>query len=229
MYCKSGVKQQQWELDCLLTDRTCGTGRPAHRGRASTGCNCESTTVYPRLHLLKTSKQGHRPPNTKGNLNDQLNSLDHEDLPLRHEGSVDDRDELQLRKFRSFVHGDINHEATNSMELHTCTTRTKTTMSNCNCEISMVRTTGINHCAKTEVSTTVRTATAELRDLSLTNNGHNSNLVRELHREQEELDHGELPLRHNRNVRTIRHLSLHNEVQAHLSKNSTFHSRSGLT
>ena len=38
--------------------------RPAHRGRASTGCNCEISTVYPRLHLWKTSKQGHRPPNT---------------------------------------------------------------------------------------------------------------------------------------------------------------------
>ena len=97
------------------------------------------------------------------------------------------------------------------MELHTCTTGTKTTMSNCNCEISMVRTMGINHSAKTGVSTTVKTATAELRHLSLTNNGHNSNL-----RQQEELDHGELPLRHNRNVRIIRHLSLHNEVQAHL-------------
>ena len=92
------------------------------------------------------------------------------------------------------------HEATYSMELHTCTTGTKTTMSNCNCEISMVRTLGINHCAKTGVSTTVKTATAELRHPSLTNNGHNSNLVRELHLEQEELDHGELPLRHNREV-----------------------------
>ena len=38
--------------------------RPAHRGRATTGCNCEISTVYPRLHLWKTCKQGHRPPNT---------------------------------------------------------------------------------------------------------------------------------------------------------------------
>ena len=62
------------------------------------------------------------------------------------------------------------HEATCSMELHTCTTRTRTTLSNCNCEISMAEAMGISHCAKTGVSTTVKTATAELRHLSLTNN-----------------------------------------------------------
>ena len=45
----------------------------------------------------------------------------------------------------------------------------------------MVRTMGIRHCAKTGVSTTVRTAFAELRHLSLNNDGHLNNLVRELH------------------------------------------------
>ena len=84
-------------------------------------------------------------------------------------------------------------------------------MSNCNCEISMVRTMGINHCAKTGVSTTVKTATAELRHLSLTTT-HNNKLVRELHLSKKELDHGELPLRRNRNVRTIRHAALETEV-----------------
>ena len=104
------------------------------------------------------------------------------------------------------------HEATYSMELHTCTTGTKTTMSNCNCEISMVRTMGINHCAKTGVSTTVKTATAELRHLSLTNNGHNSNLVRELHHEQEELDHGNCLCA----TTGMSGQRPHNEVRAHL-------------
>ena len=60
---------------------------------------------------------------------------------------------------------------------------------------------GSDTAPKTGVSTTVKTATADLRYLSLTNNGHNSNLVQELHLEQEELDHWELPLRHNREVR----------------------------
>ena len=96
MYCKSGVKQQQWDLDCLLTDRTCGTCRPAHRGRASTGCNCESelsTHNCPVENLQTgTSTTKYELVNLYGFLNKQ----DHGELPLRI-GSVDDRDELQLR------------------------------------------------------------------------------------------------------------------------------------
>ena len=42
------------------------------------------------------------------------------------------------------------------------------------------------------------------------------NLVRELHQEHKQMDHGELPLRNNRDVQTSRHLSWHNDVRAHL-------------
>ena len=54
-------------------------------------------------------------------------------------------------------------KSTYRKELHTCTTGTKTALSNCNCEISMAGAMGISHCAKTGVSTTVKTASAELR------------------------------------------------------------------
>ena len=85
-----------------------------------------------------------------------------------------------------------------------CTTGTKSTLSNCNCEISMARAMGDQPTLRKDggVNDRRRTATAELRHLSLTNDGHIINLVRELHLEHEELDNGELPLRHNRNVRT---------------------------
>ena len=63
----------------------------------------------------------------------------------------------------------------------TCTTGTKTTLSNCSCEISMAETMGISNCAKTRMSTTVKNCNSGTAHLSLTNNGHNNYLVRELH------------------------------------------------
>ena len=89
---------------------------------------------------------------------------DHENQPLRHGRDVD-----------------------SSMNCTFCTTGTKTTLSNCNCEISMVRTMGISHCEKQGCQRPWRTATAEQGTSA-----------------------------HNRNVRTTRHLSLHNEKRAHL-------------
>ena len=118
---------------------------------------------------------------------------DHDNQPLRHGRDVD-----------------------SSMNCTFCTTGTKTTLSNCNCEISMVRTMGISHSEKQGCQRPWRTATAEQGAPVIDQHGHNNNLVRKLHHEDEELDYGELPLRHNRNVRKTRHLSLHNEKRAHL-------------
>ena len=97
MYCKSGVKQQQWDLDCLLTDRTCGTCRPAHRGRASTGCNCESELS---IHNCTRGKPANRDIDHQIRTEESLWFSEQTGpwgTATAHRGSVDDRDELQLR------------------------------------------------------------------------------------------------------------------------------------
>ena len=78
---------------------------------------------------------------------------DHENQPLHHGRDVD-----------------------SSMNCTFCTTGTKTTLSNCNCEISMVRTMGISHGEKQGCQRPWRTATAEQGHLSLTNDGPTTTL-----------------------------------------------------
>ena len=65
-----------------------------------------------------------------------FNVQDHGNQPLRRDRDVDDMNPPTV------------------WNCTICTTGTKTTLSNCNCEISMVRTMVISHCAKTGVSTT---------------------------------------------------------------------------
>ena len=83
MYCESGVKQQQWDLDCLVTDRTCGTCRPAHRGRVTTAAtvSLNSPSTIAPVENLQTGTS-----TTKyelGNLYGFLSKQDHGGLPLR--------------------------------------------------------------------------------------------------------------------------------------------------
>ena len=65
-----------------------------------------------------------------------FNAQDHGNQPLRRDRDVDDMKPPAV------------------WNCTPCTTRTKTTLSNCNCEISMAETMGISHCARTGVSTT---------------------------------------------------------------------------
>ena len=85
--------------------------------------------------------------------NKRRNMQDHENQPLRHGRDVD-----------------------SSMNCTFCTTGTKTTLSNCNCEISMVRTMGNSHSEKQGCQRPWRTATAEQGHLSLTNTGTTTTL-----------------------------------------------------
>ena len=103
------------------------------------GANCEASIVLHSLdhaHLWNLLQQHNRDINhlmygNRRNLCDLQRARPWEPAFLRHNRDVDDMKQ-------------------------TCTTGTKTTLSNCNCAISMAETMGISNCAKTGMSTTVK-------------------------------------------------------------------------